>query len=98
MFLVSTAEAPLGILSGQKETLWGPPLLLWKRTTSPALIVSVAGSNLYDDPSSVILTSWLFPVPAGALAAGALAAGALAAGAAELSAGADCCSGAAVVP
>ena len=54
---LSAASAPFGMLSPQNETLCGPPDLLWKVTTSPALIVSSAGSNLYLLPLSTMFTS-----------------------------------------
>src|SRR5690349_5037615 len=63
MAALSLSAAPAGTLSAQNETLCGPPLLLWNVTTSPALIVSSDGLNLYLLPSSSIVTSWFAPPP-----------------------------------
>ena len=42
--LVSDAAAPVGMLSGQNDTLCGGPETIVQRTPSPALIVRLAGS------------------------------------------------------
>ena len=60
-----------GMLSAQKFTLCGPPLLLWKRITSPLFTVRVAGTNFGCVPSMTMSTSCVAPVAAGAAAVGA---------------------------
>jgi hypothetical protein len=43
---LSLSAAPDGMLSAQNDTLCGPPVTLWKVTTSPDLIVRLSGENL----------------------------------------------------